>query len=201
MDTNVNAETISDTSVESSVSKNDITSVANHNNQSLRQIAKDNNLNLQVVERLNDNLDPDIQLQSGTPIYLPQNVKNPDDFSEGTINDNTILDFDNDSMLRSYGHTPQGNPYANVPASIKKKYYDNLSSANRSAKVWIAYNESTYRYSASNGQYYGRFQLTKAYLNYDYSKANQEKCADKYVKNRYGTWSKAKKFWQSNKWY
>nr|WP_233551641.1 peptidoglycan-binding protein [Lactobacillus sp. ESL0230] len=183
-----------------SISKNDIAPVANKDNQSLRQIAENNNLELSVVEQLNNNLDPDTPIPSGTPIYLPQNVENAADYSEGTVNDNTILDFGND-LLRSYGRNPVGNPYANVPASIKSKYYDNLSSANRSAKVWIAYNESTYSYTAVNGQYYGRFQLTKSYLNGDYSKVNQEKTADRYVKNRYGSWEKAKQFWQAHQWY
>lgn len=165
--------------------------VANKADQSLRQIAK------------NNNLDPDTPILSGTPIYLPQNVENADDYSEGTVNGNTILNFDND-LLRAYGYNSTGNPYANIPASIKSKYYDNLSSANRSAKVWIAYiayNESTYRYTATNGQYYGHFQLTKSYLNGDYSKVNQEKTADRYVKNRYGSWVKAKPFWQAHHWY
>lgn len=187
----------------SSISKNDMAPVANKADQSLRQIAKNNNLELSVVEQLNNNLDPDTPILSGTPIYLPQNVENADDYSEGTVNGNTILNFDND-LLRAYGYNSTGNPYANIPASIKRKYYDNLSSVNRSAKVWIAYiayNESTFRYTATNGQYYGHFQLTKSYLNGDYSKVNLEKTADRYVKNRYGSWVKAKPFWQAHHWY
>lgn len=114
----------------SSISKNDMAPVANKADQSLRQIAKNNNLELSVVEQLNNNLDPDTPILSGTPIYLPQNVENADDYSEGTVNGNTILNFDND-LLRAYGYNSTGNPYANIPASIKRKYYDNLSSANR----------------------------------------------------------------------
>ena len=56
-------------------------------------------------------------------------------------------------------------------------------------------------YSAQNGQYYGRYQLTITYLNGDLSPANQEKVANQYVVTRYGSWSAAKNFWLANGWY
>ena len=70
-----------------------------------------------------------------------------------------------------------------------------------SAKAWIASRESGGSYSASNGQYVGKYQLSASYLNGDYSAANQERVADNYVKSRYGSWSAAKSFWQANGWY
>ncbi len=48
---------------------------------------------------------------------------------------------------------------------------------------------------------YGRYQLTITYLNGDLSPANQEKVANQYVVNRYGSWSAAKNFWLANGWY
>ena len=49
--------------------------------------------------------------------------------------------------------------------------------------------------------YYGRYQLTASYLKGDYSRENQERVADEYVLNRYGSWEAALVFWQANGWY
>lgn len=78
--------------------------------------------------------------------------------------------------------------------------YQGIQSA---AKEWIAQKESGGDYNAVNpsGRYIGRYQLTAEYLNGDYSIENQERVADEYVKNRYGTWEAAKVFWEANGWY
>ncbi|GEK35014.1 aggregation-promoting factor [Kurthia sibirica] len=72
-----------------------------------------------------------------------------------------------------------------------------------SAKSWIAMKESTNNYNArsATGKYVGKYQLDRSYLNGDYSPANQEKVADNYVKNRYGSWENAKAAWQQKGWY
>jgi len=70
-----------------------------------------------------------------------------------------------------------------------------------SAKEWIAQRESGGSYSASNGYHYGRYQLDPSYLNGDLSPANQERVADQYVANRYGSWENAQAFWMNNGWY
>lgn len=76
-----------------------------------------------------------------------------------------------------------------------------LSKTQKAAKKWIAKRESGYSYTARNGNCYGRYQLLKSYLHGDLTPANQERTANKYVSGRYGTWTKAKKFWQSHHWY
>lgn len=76
-----------------------------------------------------------------------------------------------------------------------------VSGSEASAKAWIANKESSGSYSARNGQYVGKYQLSSAYLNGDYSAANQEKVANSYVNSRYGSWSAAQAFWQSHGWY
>lgn len=78
---------------------------------------------------------------------------------------------------------------------------DDLSAEDAAAKEWIAQKESSGSYTAQNGQYYGRYQLSLSYLNGDLSEANQEKVANQYVVNRYGSWSAAKNFWLANGWY
>lgn len=75
------------------------------------------------------------------------------------------------------------------------------SSSEAAAKAWIAGKESGGSYTASNGNYYGKYQLSLSYLNGDTSAANQEKVANSYVQSRYGSWTAAKAFWQANGWY
>lgn len=92
-------------------------------------------------------------------------------------------------------------PTTEVASAKTKVYKCKLSKANQKAKKWIAYRESRGSYKARNGIYIGRYQLTRSYLKGDYSKYNQEVTADRYVKNRYGSWVKAKKHWQYYGWY
>ena len=76
-----------------------------------------------------------------------------------------------------------------------------VSGSEAEAKEWIAQKESGGSYTATNGQYIGRYQLTDSYLNGDYSAENQERVADAYVSGRYGSWTAAKNFWLNNGWY
>ena len=76
-----------------------------------------------------------------------------------------------------------------------------VSGSEAEAKEWIAQKESGGSYTATNGRYIGRYQLTDSYLNGDYSAENQERVADAYVSGRYGSWTVAKNFWLNNGWY
>lgn len=75
------------------------------------------------------------------------------------------------------------------------------SSSEHAARDWIASRESGGSYTAQNGNYYGKYQLSSAYLGGDYSAENQERVADSYVLNRYGSWANAKSHWLQNGWY
>lgn len=76
-----------------------------------------------------------------------------------------------------------------------------VSGSEAEAKEWIAQKESGGSYTATNGRYIGRYQLTDSYLNGDYSAENQERVADAYVAERYGSWTAARNFWLNNGWY
>lgn len=80
-------------------------------------------------------------------------------------------------------------------------YSADLNVSEAAAKEEIARRESGGSYTAQNGQYYGRYQLTISYLNGDLSPENQERVADAYVAGRYGSWSAALAFWNANGWY
>lgn len=78
---------------------------------------------------------------------------------------------------------------------------NNQSSSEQEAKEWIAQRESGGSYTAQNGQYTGRYQLSSSYLNGDYSPANQEQVADNYCLERYGSWQNAKAHWEAIGWW
>lgn len=96
-------------------------------------------------------------------------------------------------------------PVQEAPAPVVEEaaapVTETVPAASSSAKEWIAQKESGGSYSASNGQYIGRYQLSASYLNGDYSAENQERVADQYVTSRYGSWEGAQAFWLANGWY
>ena len=97
--------------------------------------------------------------------------------------------------------TPQTQNVQQSSAQASTGYNSNVAGNAAAAKAWIAARESGGSYSARNGQYIGKYQLSASYLNGDYSEANQERVADQYVASRYGSWSAAQSFWQSHGWY
>lgn len=84
---------------------------------------------------------------------------------------------------------------------VEETVASTVSGSEAEAKEWIAQKESGGSYTATNGRYIGRYQLTDSYLNGDYSAENQERVADAYVAGRYGSWTAAKNFWLNNGWY
>lgn len=88
--------------------------------------------------------------------------------------------------------------YTRTRINQARKYVSGLSASEAYAKAWIAGRESGGNYSARNGQYIGKYQLSASYLHGDYSAANQERVADQYVHSRYGSWANAMRYWQAN---
>ncbi|SNG61368.1 LysM domain protein [Streptococcus pneumoniae] len=77
-------------------------------------------------------------------------------------------------------------PVAETPV-VSETVVSTVSGSEAEAKEWIAQKESGGSYTATNGRYIGRYQLTDSYLNGDYSAENQERVADAYVAGRYGS--------------
>ena len=116
--------------------------------------------------------------------YYPANESQNTAAATGSVTQNSTVAANNDSTN-----------YNNV------NYTASTSDTEAGAKAWIANRESGGSYSAQNGQYIGKYQLSASYLNGDYSAANQERVANNYVASRYGSWAAAKQFWQANGWY
>lgn len=76
-----------------------------------------------------------------------------------------------------------------------------ISLSDSSARDWIAARESGGSYTATNGNYYGKYQLSRSYLHGDYSAANQDRVANQYVAAQYGSWQGAVNHWKEYGWY
>ena len=107
----------------------------------------------------------------------------------------------NTTMQTASASQPVQNTTPTQSSSQATTNSSNLSSSEQAAKDWIAQHESGGSYTAQNGNYVGKYQLSSSYLNGDYSAANQEQVADQYVTSRYGSWSAAKNFWLSHNYY
>lgn len=77
--------------------------------------------------------------------------------------------------------TPAVEASAPAATTTTSSYSSSLSSSDAAAKETIAQRESSGSYTAQNGQYYGRYQLTSSYLNGDLSPENQERVDRKSV--------------------
>lgn len=113
-----------------------------------------------------------------------------------------------DKLLIPSSHSKETNQDKSQPSKKSQQpshpKYDPQAAWNRAnsdARAWISFHESTNSYTATNGQYYGRYQLDRNYLNGDYSAANQERVAEQYVSDRYGSWVNAKAHWVTHNWY
>ena len=109
------------------------------------------------------------------------------------------------SEATTYEEVAETTTYEAPAAPVAEESYTapaaTVSGSEAEAKEWIAQKESGGSYTATNGRYIGRYQLTDSYLNGNYSAENQERVADAYVAGRYGSWTAAKNFWLNNGWY
>ncbi|MEY8442651.1 peptidase M23, partial [Lactobacillaceae bacterium 24-114] len=118
-----------------------------------------------------------------------------DSASAATTNDSAAQTSQTTSAA-SASATTSANYAASYNTTNSSSYTSTVSGGEAAAKAWIANRESGGSYSATNGQYIGKYQLSASYLNGDYSAENQERVADSYVASRYGSWTAAQAFWQ-----
>lgn len=81
------------------------------------------------------------------------------------------------------------------------QYSSKVSASANSGLASIAQAESGNSYTARNGQYIGKYQLSASYLHGDYSPANQERVARQYAISRYGSIGAAAAFHQARGWW
>lgn len=139
-------------------------------------------------------------------IYVGQKllIKDDGEVTTATAQQAASLPSANNSANTNNNTTTQSSQSTNTAATANtgaSNYTSSVAGNDAAAKAWIAARESGGSYTARNGQYIGKYQLSASYLNGDYSAANQERVADQYVSSRYGSWSAAQSFWQSHGWY
>ena len=134
------------------------------------------------------------QTQTQAPVQSQTTTANTNTYSYSNQTTASTSSYNNYSAATTNNTTS-----ANTAST--SSYTSNVSGSEAAAKAWIAGRESGGSYTARNGQYVGKYQLSASYLNGDYSAANQERVADNYVKSRYGSWTAAQSFWQANGWY
>lgn len=81
------------------------------------------------------------------------------------------------------------------------QYSSKVSASANGGLASIAQAESGNSYTARNGQYIGKYQLSASYLHGDYSPANQERVARQYAVSRYGSIGAAAAFHQAHGWW
>lgn len=175
------------------------------------KIAQEHNTTVDSIQQLNN-------LANVNLIYAGQTLEVGEN-GQATASDNATTTNNYQLPAQTYNYNYQAattpsysynnnnnysyNANANTQATTNSgyNYQATGSSSEEAAKAWIANKESGGSYTATNGQYIGKYQLSASYLNGDYSAANQERVANQYVTSRYGSWVAAQQFWQSHGWY
>ena len=152
------------------------------------ELAQKYNTTVNTIQQLNNLSNPNL-------IFVGQQLKvNNDNNGQAVAQQNA----NNNAQAAQQQATSQN---TQAQASNNSNYNSSVSGSDAAAKAWIAQHESSNNYNARNGQYIGKYQLSASYLNGDYSPANQERVADQYVAQRYGSWTNAQRFWEANGWY
>ncbi|ETY75521.1 LysM peptidoglycan-binding domain-containing protein [Lactiplantibacillus fabifermentans] len=171
------------------------------------QIAKDHNTTISAIEKANklNNVNLifvgqqlEVNGSSNTAATTTTTTTTTTTYQSQSANTNTQASSQSSNTANTQSTQQQATSQSSTAATSNSNYSNSSDSA---AKAWIAGKESGGSYTARNGQYIGKYQLSSSYLNGDYSAANQEKVADSYVSSRYGSWSNAKAHWLSNGWY
>ncbi|WP_053795990.1 LysM peptidoglycan-binding domain-containing protein [Apilactobacillus kunkeei] len=153
------------------------------------------NVSLSSLRAVNNRVNTDL-IYVGEKITLPSSATVSTD-QKTVASSTTAKSTTNQQSVAQPQQQAQTQSTTNYSQSQSSSYTGSSSSA----KEWIANRESGGSYTASNGQYYGKYQLGAAMLHGDYSAANQERVADQYVAARYGSWDNAKSFWLQHGWY
>ena len=169
------------------------------------ELAQKYNTTVNTIQQLNSLSNPNL-------IFVGQQLKvNNDNNGQAVAQQNTnnnaqaaqqATSQNTQAQASTQQAAQQQSASQNTQAQASNNNYSSSVSGNdAAAKAWIAQHESSNNYNARNGQYIGKYQLSASYLNGDYSPANQERVADQYVAQRYGSWTNAQRFWEANGWY
>ena len=165
------------------------TNVTVKNGDSVSKLAADNHTTVEAIVNAN-------HLQNGgNLIFVDQSIVVPDADANANTKDAAQQNTQQQSAQQTQAAPAAGQQASSTQAAPA------ASGSDDSAKAWIAARESGGSYTATNGQYYGKYQLSYDKLGGDLSPEHQEAVATQYAVSRYGSWSAAQSAWQSQGWW
>lgn len=149
----------------------------------LSQIAKENNMDVDQLAQINHIQNKDL-IHVGEMLVITPSATTENNNQSTTVNTSATTNSNT-------GNVQSGNGNTSATSSV----------ASSSAAESIAQAESGGSYTAQNGRYYGRYQLDMSYLGGDLSPQHQDEVFQQYCNQRYGGVDQALAFRQSHGWY
>lgn len=202
------ARTVAEVSADLEATDDTTTSYTIQYGDTLAAIAKASDVSVDALVAIND-------IQNANVIFPGTKLSFTKDETTGEVNEVTVedsateeattYDVAEEVVTETTYEAPAEETYVAEETTYEAPAAETTASttsySSNSAKEIIAQRESGGSYTATNGQYYGRYQLNPTLVAYGASPAEQEVAADKYVAERYGSWDAALAFWNANGFY
>lgn len=201
------ARTVAEVSADLEATDDTTTSYTIQYGDTLAAIAKASDVDVDALVAIND-------IKNANLIFPGTKLSFTKDETTGEVNEVTVEDSSEEAttydvaeevVTETAYEAPAEETYVAEETTYEAPAAETTASttsySSNSAKEIIAQRESGGSYTATNGQYYGRYQLNPTLVAYGASPAEQEVAADKYVAERYGSWDAALAFWNANGFY
>ncbi len=197
------ARTVAEVSADLEATDDTTTSYTIQYGDTLAAIAKASDVSVDALVAIND-------IQNANVIFPGTKLSFTKDETTGEVNEVTVEDSVSEEAT-TYDVAEEEVTETTYEAPVEETTYEapaeetttvsTTSYSSSSAKDIIMQRESGGNPTATNGQYYGLFQLGDHLISDGASVAEQHRVADNYVAERYGSWDAALAFWNANGFY
>ncbi|KAF3304098.1 N-acetylmuramoyl-L-alanine amidase [Aerococcus sp. 150760007-1] len=197
------ARTVAEVSADLEATDDTTTSYTIQYGDTLATIAKASDVSVDALVAIND-------IQNANVIFPGTKLSFTKDETTGEVNEVTVEDSVSEEATTYYVAEEEVTE-TTYEAPVEETTYEapaeetttvsTTSYSSSSAKDIIMQRESGGNPTATNGQYYGLFQLGDHLISDGASVAEQHRVADNYVAERYGSWDAALAFWNANGFY
>lgn len=197
------ARTVAEVSADLEATDDTTTSYTIQYGDTLAAIAKASDVSVNALVAIND-------IQNANVIFPGTKLSFTKDETTGEVNEVTVEDSVSEEAT-TYDVAEEEVTETTYEAPVEETTYEapveetttvsTTSYSSSSAKDIIMQRESGGNPTATNGQYYGLFQLGDHLISDGASVAEQHRVADNYVAERYGSWDAALAFWNANGFY
>lgn len=202
------ARTVAEVSADLEATDDTTTSYTIQYGDTLAAIAKASDVSVDALVAIND-------IQNANVIFPGTKLSFTKDETTGEVNEVTVedsateeattYDVAEEVVTETTYEAPAEETYVAEETTYEEPAAETTASttsySSNSAKDIIMQRESGGNPTATNGQYYGLFQLGDHLISDGASVAEQHRVADNYVAERYGSWDAALAFWNANGWY